>query len=209
MISAADIDRVRVPPRGSSDLRSARGTRAVGWSVALVILAVVPFLVGPEAAGVAGGLVIMVVALTALTRVIGQRDHTSPSLMIPVTLLGYFTVGSLIPLSGYVSPAIAGVVALGLAGYFVGVWLTGLLSGQSLLTWPRLRDRVATSIQTVGLRMNLILIVCLGISTLATLMIIRSTGGAPLIHLGRRHELSGYLFLLAELGWVGVMWWNF
>jgi Putative O-antigen polymerase len=183
--------------------------RSVGWLTALVVLAAAPLLVGPEAAGIAGGLVIVVVTLTILTRVIGHRDHTSPTLMIPVTLLGYFTIGSLVPLRGYVTPAIAGVVALGLAGYFLGVCLTGLLSGQSLLTWPRLKDQNAPSVQTVRIRLNLILLVCLGISALATLMIIRSTGGAPLARLGRRHELSGYLFILAELGWVAAMWWNF
>jgi hypothetical protein len=129
--------------------------------------------------------------------------------MIPVGCIVYFAVGSLLPLSGHVTPAVAGVVALGLGGYYLGVWLMAVITRHPLMRWPGLWERASPRSLTDRLRFDLVILVFLGISALATGLIIMGVGGAPLANLARRHELSGYLFLLAELGWVGAVWWNF
>jgi uncharacterized membrane protein len=214
------VRRIGVSDTGPAvDAMEAASSRWLGagvWMLVAAALAAAIIWLGPTAGLAVGAAVCVLVVLAMLAELLARRDLFAPAVFFPLCYLGYFAIGSTNSLSvGYVPPYVLGYVALGLAGYLAGVGLTSALARSNLLTWlpqpPALSRSHARALvrSHPSWRLDLAVAGSLAISLLATVFIVLAVGGTPLANLSRRWELSGYLFILAELGWVAAVWFNF
>jgi hypothetical protein len=179
------------------------------WSLVAAAAALALLVLGPGFGLALGALGCLLVALIFAGRLLDQRDLFAPAVAFPAAYVVYFALGATNSLFGYVPPRVHFYQMIGLVAYLAGVWLAGLALGRLALTVPRRTVPATSARPAVRWQLDLAVAAALAISALAAAGIIVMTGGTPLANLSQRHGLSGYLFNLAELGWVAAVWWNF